>query len=179
MKCPACQGTGFEQKTLENGLQPLSCTTCNGYWIRSLQFWAWKETYKEKKAGTVSDQRAAPAIDSLARKICPECFKILSPYLVGKGTNIIIDRCETCKGVWLDKYEYDLLDNKNLLIDLHKIFSIQWQSAAKMEKIFEHRAEALKHEIGDEEYKIVDDFLQQLRISKKKKSILAYLNYVS
>lgn len=180
MKCPICQHSELEKLSHEIGMQLSFCPICNSYWIQPSQFWAWKDKYITCNTRAVSyDRRYVETFHLNRPKKCPECSRILSRYQVGKGTDITIERCEKCRGMWIDKSDFDLLYKNNLLGEIYRIFSTQWQASVKMEKILEKRADALKREIGINDYNRVNDFLKWVKNNQKKTSIIAYLNYVS
>jgi Zn-finger nucleic acid-binding protein len=164
---------------LENDLAVLECQTCGGYWLKSFQYWLWKERLVEAGFDRPAGEACAlkPA-DELGLKICPECFKPLQKYLVGRGASFHIDRCEVCRGIWFDHNEWEILRGMNLHDEIHFIFSSHWQSAARREGVEEHRATALRKLIGDAGFSQVSAFRTWLQSQEQRVSILGYLNQI-
>jgi len=126
MKCPVCKDSDFVPETIEKNLEMLACNECGGRWLQPSHYWRWKEEYNgfSKKANEEVD---IVTYDSKADKVCPECSEPLKCYRVGRGTNIVIDRCEACNGVWFDKNEWEALRQKQFHDEIHLVFSSFWQ----------------------------------------------------
>lgn len=106
MKCPACDGELIKQNA--GDIEVDRCVSCCGVWYQQdelrrakdqadeqlnwLDFDIWKD---REKLTTLSRSRS-----------CPSCGK---PLVVLKyaDTKVEIDCCPTCKGVWLDKGEFE------------------------------------------------------------------------
>src|SRR2546422_11724902 len=86
-RCPKCEGTWYEK----DQLRILKDKEAHGdyCWI-NLDLWR-----------DVAKFRAA----SSSRCTCPADSTPLTPVHYGNA-NIVVDICQTCKGVWLDKGEY-------------------------------------------------------------------------
>src|SRR2546425_10318385 len=86
-RCPKCEGTWYEK----DQLRILKDKEAHGdyCWI-NLDLWR-----------DVAKFRAA----SSSRYACPADSTPLTPVHYGNA-NIVVDICQTCKGVWLDKGEY-------------------------------------------------------------------------
>ena len=51
-------------------------------------------------------------------------------FLVGRGLSFTLDHCEGCKGIWLDRNEWEALKKRNLHDDLNLMFTSFWQTEA-------------------------------------------------
>lgn len=176
MKCPVCKTESFIEKTLDSGLLSLHCENCNGYWIKSFQYWVWREQHGKDLPETppVSDL-SLKIQDSKGAKFCPECNKLIFRYQVGHGTEINLDRCNTCGGTWFDKGEWDILKSRNLHDDIHFIFSAPWQLKVRQEESEKNQENILKSKIGDKDYLKVQEIKKWLSNHTHKNEIFSYI----
>jgi Zn-finger nucleic acid-binding protein len=80
------------------------CTKCNGMLIAMGMFEPMIDQLRsEHAAGTVplpTDK------DDLRRKInCPQCHRPMEAHIYGGPGNVVIDSCENCNLIWLDRGE--------------------------------------------------------------------------
>jgi Zn-finger nucleic acid-binding protein len=87
------------------------CSTCRGIWVSGEQFHALavlvaaegqvqssvKLTFKPRKA-------LRPGPDNPIR-VCPECTLGMREFNYAYDSNVFLDRCDKCKGIWLDPNE--------------------------------------------------------------------------
>lgn len=108
MKCPVCDHDmklyKFDQCNLDQ------CTHCGGVWFE----------YGELKQWKVIDQDGLVEIlhaDSLTLRDdkkqldCPTCGKAMNHYQYDYSSGIWIDRCNECKGVYMDHEDLKKLDH--------------------------------------------------------------------
>jgi len=106
-KCPACglfldawkiHGIGFE-----------TCPGCAGLWLHEKQLKALKDQTDDGDLRWMDDEIAAIEKTSamISDKRCPECAdcRLLSTHFGNSG--ITIDRCDHCRGVWLERGEFE------------------------------------------------------------------------
>lgn len=157
MQCPVCKTATLKNSRLESNLATLNCPDCGGHWIKSYQYWRWRDAQgrdlpelpptpllEEATSGASMDAPSSP-------RFCPDCGRFMRRYPVGHDTGIELERCENCGGMWFDAQEWEALRTRNLHDDVHKVFSEVWQL-----KIFRHqRAEAheklLRQMLGPED----------------------------
>ncbi|EKD27222.1 MAG: hypothetical protein ACD_79C00801G0003 [uncultured bacterium] len=176
MKCPICKTESFSEKTLESGLLSLHCDNCNGNWIKSFQYWIWREQNGKDLPELPPEQGLVKTIqDSKSGKFCPECNKFLFRYKVGHGTDFNLDRCNTCGGTWFDKSEWDVLKSRNLHDDIHFIFSAPWQSKVQKEESEKSKENLLKNKIGEKDYLKVQEIKKWLINHSNKNEIISYI----
>jgi Zn-finger nucleic acid-binding protein len=80
------------------------CTRCHGMLV-AMQ--ALESLVEQLRAGQGSEAiPAAPDKEDLQRKInCPQCHRPMDAHFYAGPGNVIIDSCETCSLIWLDRGE--------------------------------------------------------------------------
>lgn len=109
MRCPGCNSLLRAEK--HQHVEFNICSTCRGIWVSGEQFHALavlvaaegqvessvKLTFKPRKA-------LRPGPDNPIR-VCPECTLPMREFNYAYDSNVFLDRCEKCKGIWLDPNE--------------------------------------------------------------------------
>ncbi|MCK4781586.1 zf-TFIIB domain-containing protein [Candidatus Parcubacteria bacterium] len=120
MICPNCKKETLKKITFHKNKVDI-CKECHGIWFdkdelrkakdEKDQYLKWLDVdlWKEKKEFQASS----------SQKVCPLCKKNLYEIKYGKS-NIKIDICNSCKGVWLDKGEF-----KKIIIYLENIVNTE------------------------------------------------------
>lgn len=109
MKCPACQA---DLSPYSHGGQTIeACPECQGVWFdpEELSIVA-KEMIQE---GVVADQNAKDAYfvkrtetdGDQSTKLCPRCNVPTSVFNYSYDSNVFLNRCPTCDGLWADAGE--------------------------------------------------------------------------
>lgn len=106
MKCPACFNKLTETKT--GTVYVDLCTMCKGIWFDSGEFLDVVRSLVADKA--VDDKPVLPSktppVSAKAapekEKFCPRCETRLSKYNYAYDSNVILDRCAKCQGIWAD-----------------------------------------------------------------------------
>ena len=118
MNCPVCKSPALHATDLEAGLTFFNCHQCRGNWVRGVEYWKWLEQHGPNLPER-SDQDSGLLLAEPGLHIdCPECRFRMVKYLVGHGFSFTIDHCGGCKGVWLDRNEWEALKERNLHDDL-------------------------------------------------------------
>jgi Zn-finger nucleic acid-binding protein len=111
MQCPKCGsvfrhlkisvtpeygGTALNNERGEGTIEVDQCLTCNGVWFGADDL----NEYLNEKILLI-DSPKAPKSNEYYRKSgpCPKCLKMMQ---LDVFKNIVVDRCATCQGVWLD-----------------------------------------------------------------------------
>ncbi|MGA9670645.1 MAG: zf-TFIIB domain-containing protein [Terracidiphilus sp.] len=100
--CPICN-TGLVHATV-NTIRICYCKKCHGMLVpmEVLQSLV-QELQTDKRAATI--QPPADATD-LRRKInCPQCHRRMDAHFYAGPGNVVIDSCENCSLIWLDRGE--------------------------------------------------------------------------
>ena len=131
MTCPKCKGT--LEKTTYEGFPVQKCTGCGGFWISGKVLLS----IIDKRGKQIHVQAIDLARQWRMRQIpkkeldneltCPVCSKALNRSVYGYDTGIVIDRCLSGCGIWLDAGELLAL----------QAFDEVWDEKAK--KIFEEK----------------------------------------
>ncbi|OQA92255.1 MAG: Rhomboid protease GluP [Elusimicrobia bacterium ADurb.Bin231] len=107
MKCPVC---GSEiKKAPVYGLTLDKCEQCGGIWFASGEFESFMRYILLECAGIPFDVVAAEIkkYEDKFRKICPVCSVVMEPDIYNKESDIVVDRCGVCNGVWCDAGELE------------------------------------------------------------------------
>jgi|CXWL01.1.fsa_nt_gi Zn-finger nucleic acid-binding protein len=119
MKCPNCQAS-LKTITYE-GIHIETCAGCGGEWLdaeelghiaraREIRF-----SPEEWRAVTATAKITGVKIKDHDRDLkCPKCGGMTDAVNYGGDSGIIVDRCTSCHGIWLDKAE---LEGVQLLVE--------------------------------------------------------------
>lgn len=112
MRCPNCDAT--LRNTVYEGINIETCPSCRGEWLDATEL---------KKIVQIREQRFDPQerraiaesmtitpidIELEDRDLpCPKCSGQTDAINYGGDTGIVIDKCTSCKGIWLDHDEME------------------------------------------------------------------------
>ncbi len=112
MKCPSCQ-SGLKTIRYE-GIRIETCSACGGEWLDADEL---GQVNRVREVRFDPDERRAVAeatkitgvkLADVDRDLpCPKCAGQTDAINFGGDTGIIIDRCTSCKGMWLDASELE------------------------------------------------------------------------
>ena len=112
MNCPNCQGQ--LHPTSYEGLKIESCTSCGGEWLDADELHTVvnrrreRFTREERRAIVESTTITGVELENVDRDLaCPKCGGTTDPINYGGDSGIIIDRCTSCRGFWLDATEME------------------------------------------------------------------------
>lgn len=119
MKCPNC---GALLRTIEyEGIHLETCRDCQGEWLDADEL---KHVVKAREVRFDVQERRAIAesttiqgvkLDEVDRDLaCPKCGGQTDAINYGGDSGIVIDRCTTCHGIWLDA---DELEHIQMLVE--------------------------------------------------------------
>lgn len=116
MKCPKDESV-LESRTYEGDVEVDACPSCQGMWLDKGELEQIEEVrerdYSEElkripdligPAYEMARQQTLPALD------CPKCAAEMSRHEYAYCSQIMIDVCPKCQGVWLDKGEIERLE---------------------------------------------------------------------
>ena len=110
MRCPVCAGS--LQRKKHQYVEFDICPQCRGIWVSGEQFRA-----LAVKVATDGDVKPDEKLTFEPRKIivplqsktmarnCPKCRNGMREFNYAYDSNVFLDRCEQCKGIWLDPSE--------------------------------------------------------------------------
>ncbi|MHC5182545.1 MAG: zf-TFIIB domain-containing protein [Planctomycetota bacterium] len=109
MQCPVCISS--LRRETHQYVEFDICGECRGIWVSGEQFHKLavlvaSEGQVESSAKLTFKPRKAlkPHPDNAVR-VCPECTLAMREFNYAYDSNIFLDRCERCKGIWLDPNE--------------------------------------------------------------------------
>ena len=115
MKCPTDQ-SDLERQTYEGEIEIDRCPSCGGVWLDQGEL----EKAQENLAADHSDRlgrigSVAQAYEFARQQAqipssCPKCDSELYPEEYGYCSQILVDRCPSCLGIWLDAGELQSLE---------------------------------------------------------------------
>lgn len=127
MNCPVCRSVSLQSITLDPALQGHECPQCHGIFLRSDNYWKWREQLAEELPEQTDPEPQLLPVEPPKAKQCPQCQHILLPYRVALDLTFTVDHCGSCNGVWFDQGEWRALLRRNLHDNLHQIFAAPWQ----------------------------------------------------
>ena len=107
MKCPACEN---KLETVDcRGIEIDECINCRGRWFDRDELRKAKDKQDDDIRWLDFDPFGEDAgklgVSSEGKK-CPKCLEKMSSIRYG-NSGVIIDKCSSCEGVWLDHGEYE------------------------------------------------------------------------
>ncbi len=175
MKCPVCKSTELTSAELDENLTALNCPHCGGNWIRGAEYWKWVENHGSDLAERLHYTESLSLAEPGLPIDCPECRFRMVKFLVGRGLSFTLDHCEGCKGIWLDRNEWEALKKRNLHDDLNLMFTGFWQKEAhralrkkRMEEIYTSR-------FGADDYTEIKRIRWWLETKTNREELLAFL----
>ncbi len=112
MQCPNCRGQ-LSTITYE-GIAVETCPACGGEWLdngelgKIVAIREAKFSEQERRAIVESTTVTGVKLETVDRNLaCPRCSGSTDPINYGGDTGIIIDRCTSCNGLWVDATELE------------------------------------------------------------------------
>ena len=147
MNCPNCQGS-LRPITYE-GIKVETCPSCGGEWLdadelgKVVKIREQKFSEEQRRAIAESTTYTGVALKDADRDLtCPKCRGGSRTDAVnyGGGSGIVIEKCPSCRGIWLDKEELEKIQtlvegwDDKLPEDLKKHGKMLRQIAVKMDE---------------------------------------------
>ena len=116
MKCPL-DSAELAPQNYEAGIKVDRCGTCKGMWLDHQELEKIQEAQQidygdeAKRLPDLVGQAYAMALaNSKPEVTCPKCQQLMERLEHGGYSQIMIDVCTNCKGVWLDRGEIRALE---------------------------------------------------------------------
>jgi len=116
MRCPH-DGSKLEPETYEADIEVDICGECRGMWLDQGELERIQATVERDysaELGQVPDKtrRAYQAARQMGGKdlSCPKCEGAMSKVEHGYCSQIVVDVCPSCRGIWLDQGELQALE---------------------------------------------------------------------
>ena len=124
MKCPKCESELKTSDFGEYGFVILDiCPGCEGAWFDKGELDRLDDSVWTNIEKIEFDKTSAAHMDL----ICPKCQEQLEPISPRDATEIVVDRCFSCEGFWLDRGELDQMRDVAAEVDSAK--EIIWLEA--------------------------------------------------
>lgn len=175
MKCPVCKSTELISGKLDENLVALNCPDCGGNWIRGAEYWKWVENHGSDLAERLHYTESLSLAEPGLPIDCPECRFRMVKFLVGRGLTFTLDHCEGCKGIWLDRNEWEALKKRNLHDDLNLMFTAFWQKEAQRELRKKRMEEIYAGRFGADDYAEIKLIRWWLDTKTNREELLAFL----
>ena len=159
---------------LESDLSAFRCDNCGGTWIRGAEYWKWLEAHPNLPERQAEDPGLTLAESGMPID-CPECRFRLVKYLVGHGFSFTLDHCQGCKGIWLDRNEWEALKARNLHDDVNSMLTAFWQDEAQKEVRKKRMEQIYIGRFGAADYAEIEKIRAWLATRQNKQDLLAYL----
>lgn len=132
LSCSHCHHHLLEPIHYEN-IEIDACMHCGGLWFDRNELdqvvRAYDPNYQEEPIIKTLGQR----IDTSSKK-CPHCKELLVTYQFKQGSDLKIDICESCSGIWLDKGE---LDQAKISNEIHEAEEIMQKETTWVHWVFQ------------------------------------------
>ncbi|MFL6549011.1 MAG: zf-TFIIB domain-containing protein [Povalibacter sp.] len=175
MKCPVCRTPDLQPTMIEEMLPSLGCAVCEGTLLSLLYYRHWAENHKPAtQSQSPSEVSVIPEAAQNA-VMCPKCSRVMTKYKLAGTVANRIDLCASCDEVWLDRGEWELLDQLQLSHQMPAIFTDAWQRKLRAAKTEETRRAILQKTVGNESATRVEAFREWLNEQSLKSTILTYL----
>jgi Mlc titration factor MtfA (ptsG expression regulator)/Zn-finger nucleic acid-binding protein len=115
MRCPRDGGT-LASQNYEADVQADVCPSCRGMWLDRGELERIQETVEHDHSGELGDIAQIASAYEMARQKagagipCPRCQRAMASKEYGYCSQILIDLCPHCEGVWLDRGEIQALE---------------------------------------------------------------------
>jgi Zn-finger nucleic acid-binding protein len=175
LNCPVCKTAELAGTELEPNLSSYNCPSCEGHWIRGKEYWDWVESHGTNVAERLHEEEDLHLAEPGIPLDCPECRFRMVKYLIGRGLEFTVDHCVGCKGIWLDRNEWEALKKRNLHDDLHSIFTSFWQAGAHREGRKKRMEQIYQQRFGEDDYAEIKRIRLWLETKTNREELLAFL----
>lgn len=111
MKCPVCRA---ELSPSSSGSHIIDvCPQCGGIWFDSTELsdvakdMIQNDAAQDQKTAVAFQSRSKPADGEELKKFCPRCGILTEVFNYCYDSNIFLDKCPSCHGLWADRGELE------------------------------------------------------------------------
>lgn len=106
MNCPACSNL-LSTRTVADVTLDVCDQGCGGIWFDQYKFEKFDDSAEPNAEALLNLDIVTVTTSKLkAQLLCPKCSDtVMSRHFFSKDTNVTIDECPTCSGIWLDAGE--------------------------------------------------------------------------
>ena len=109
--CPHCKDRNLHPSRIETDLPALSCDGCGGSLLSLVAYRHWRENQPEQVQHAAESAVLDEVQDTSVALCCPKCRHFMTKFRVSADARNQIDLCVHCDEAWLDRGEWQLLDN--------------------------------------------------------------------
>ncbi len=175
MDCPVCKTVKLSDVALEPNLWTQHCDSCGGHWLGLNAYQAWRDRQREILPEKMPSGEVPEAVTVKRAKLCPQCDHLLLKYKLGRATEITLDHCGQCGGVWFDQNEWLALKDRHLHDEVYRIFTQAWQKQVREELSRENLSRHYVQKFGAENYAKIRDIKAWLLAHPQSAALIAYL----
>lgn len=134
---------------IAEGLSARGCQRCDGALVDLVTYRSWAEQQGIDTIDTVGKSETA-VDDSRSAVLCPHCERIMTKFRVSSETDNRLDFCNHCDVAWLDRGEWNQLQEMGLRSHLGSVFSEPWQRRVRESTSMRLSEQHLEARFGDD-----------------------------
>lgn len=174
LTCRCAPGAVFAPMTLNEGLDALQCSGCQGVLIALTDYRRWRERHPDLPA-TPSDAPVIATDEPAGARPCPACGRLMSRHRVGLTPDFRLDRCSPCQLVWCDDGEWTRLHQARLAQGLARILTDSWQQTLIAQENRARREAEIRKRLGDDTYEELQRIRQWLATQPNRVELIGLL----
>jgi Zn-finger nucleic acid-binding protein len=175
MKCPICKLDTLASIQLQDGPPAYRCGRCEGIFLSSAQYWEWLKSQKDLEPEIPLDDTDVVRADESGPRICPSCGHLLTRFKVWPDVPFFLDSCGHCNSIWLDKNEWQTLQEHHLHNRLNLFLTRPWQEKIRAAEAHHRLDTFYRQRFGDSDYARIQEIRAWLTAHKERAAFLAYL----
>ncbi len=175
MKCPICKLDTLETVQLLDSLPAHRCSQCEGIFLSSTQYWDWLKTQHDSEPEIPLDDTNVIRMDESAARICPDCGHLLTRFKVWPDVPFYLDSCGSCNAIWLDKGEWQVLEEHHLYNRINLFMTRPWQQKIRLAEARHHFDAIYRQRFGETDYARIQEIRGWLLDHKERAALLAFL----
>lgn len=167
LTCPKCSDVSM--RAFARGAS--KCPTCSGMFL----------SHAAATAGDFDESPGVPTQNDAIGARCPMDDTIMSRAEVRAGSDRVIhlDRCNSCRSVWLDAGEWTALADAHLLDRMDEFWTAEWRAEQRRKQNEENYVRRQREELGEELYAELESVAQKLKGHERRSQALAFLREAS